>query len=96
MDPSAEAGRKFGTEEPRAIYLIAREIRRDWKNVYFGAVPYLDAMLTLHDMNDGVGSDSAASIIRYFLANAKFWKGGVARHIKAELNAMLKTQEPKK
>lgn len=28
----------------RPISTIADEIRRDWKNVYFGAVPYLNAM----------------------------------------------------
>jgi hypothetical protein len=93
MDPSVEAGRKFGAEEPRALYLIAREIRRDWKKPYFGAVPYLDVMLTLSDFSDGVGSDSARSIVLYFLANAQTWRGGVARHIKAELKAMLKTGE---
>lgn len=31
----------------RPIYEIAREIRKDWTNVYFGAVPYLQAMGSL-------------------------------------------------
>jgi hypothetical protein len=30
----------------RPLSQIAKEIKNDWKKVYFGAVPYLDAMLT--------------------------------------------------
>ena len=33
----------------RPLNVIAREIRKEWQNVYFGAVPYLDAMGTLTD-----------------------------------------------
>ena len=93
MDPSTEAGRKFGTEEPRALSLIAREIALDWKNPFYGAVPYINAMARLTTLKDSDGSDSAESIARYFLANAQAWRGGVARHIKAELKAMLKVKE---
>lgn len=89
-------GEKFGTEAPRPIWQIAREIRSDWKKPYFGAVPYLQAMLQLEKMDDWLNHDTAKSIVLYFLSNAKTWRGGVAQHIKAELKAMLKTQEQRK
>ena len=75
---------------PRALYAIAREITADWKNVYFGARPYLDAMHTLTTMDDCYGMDSAHSIVSYFLANAGTWRGEVARRVKKELKSMLK------
>ena len=73
----------------RELKVIAREIKRDWKRPYFGAVPYLDAMLSLNSINDDYGYDSADSIVRYFLGNAKTWRGEKAREIKKELNFML-------
>lgn len=75
--------------EKRAIWDIAREIKADWKNVYFGAVPYLDAMLSLRNMQDTYGTDDARTIVVYFLANAATWKGETARRIKLELKGML-------
>lgn len=74
----------------RNISTIAGDIRRDWQNVYFGAVPYLDAMRYLDGPADKYGDDSARSIIAYFLSNARAWRGPAAKAIKAELNAMLK------
>ena len=74
----------------RTLSEIAREIRKNWSKVYFGAVPYLEAMGTLNTINDSYGFDSGKSIVAYFLANAGTWKGDVARRIKKELNKMLK------
>jgi hypothetical protein len=74
----------------RNLYEIASEIRRDWKKVYFGAVPYLDAMGSLSSVNDKYGFDDARSIVNYFLANANSWRGEVARRVKAELKGMVK------
>lgn len=74
----------------RTLSEIAREIRKDWSKVYFGAVPYLDAMSTLNSINDNYGYDSGKSIVLYFLANAGTWRGDVARRVKAELKAMVK------
>jgi len=78
------------TKTNRPLYEIAREIRRDWKKVYFGAVPYLDAMQTLNSINDNYIMDSGKSIVLYFLCNADAWKGETARRVKAELKAMSK------
>ena len=74
----------------RPIYTIAAEIRKTWPKVYFGAVPYLDAMSSLTSVHDNYGYDSADSIVRYFLSNASTWRGEDARRIKAELKGMLK------
>jgi len=74
----------------RPLSTIASEIRKDWKKVYFGAVPYLDAMQSLNNINDNFYMDSGKSIVRYFLANASTWRGETARRVKKELNAMLK------
>jgi hypothetical protein len=77
------------TAEARPLYVIAREIRADWKNVYFGAEPYLGALEQLQCIHDAYGNDDAETIIQYFLSNAKTWRGDVARRIKAELKAMV-------
>jgi hypothetical protein len=76
-----------GTNRP--LYVIANEIRGDWKNVYFGAKPYLSAMSTLNDISDYYFMDSARDIVNYFLANATTWRGDNAKRIKAELKSMV-------
>jgi hypothetical protein len=73
----------------RPLHEVARDIRNDWKNPYFGAKPYLDAMATLDSINDNYGWDSADSIVRYFLGNASTWRGETAKAIKKELKAMV-------
>ena len=73
----------------RPIHEIAREIKVDWKNVYFGAVPYLVAMASLDKITDNYYQDSGKSVVMYFLANAQTWRGPVARRVKKELKAML-------
>jgi len=77
-------------KQTRPLYTIADEIRKDWKNIYFGAAPYLHAMQQLDSINDDYGYDSGKSIVLYFLANAATWKGETARRIKAELKAIAK------
>jgi len=69
---------------------IAGIIRRDWNNVYFGAVPYLEAMFSLDSVNDSYGYDDGKGIIRYFLGNATSWRGETARTVKAELKRRIK------
>lgn len=77
-------------KEIRPIYEIAAEIKNDWKKVYFGAVPYLEAMFSLNKITDNYIADSGRSVVNYFLANAQTWKGEVAKKVKAELKSMLK------
>jgi hypothetical protein len=78
------------TTNTRSIAHIALDIRKAWPKPYFGAVPYLNAMLSLDAMTNMYGCDSADSVVAYFLSNATTWRGADARRIKAELNAMLK------
>jgi hypothetical protein len=73
----------------RPIHEIAREIRADWSRPYFGAVPYIDAMLTLNSIRDNYMYDSGRSVVLYFIANASTWRGDTARRVKAELKALL-------
>lgn len=79
--------------EPRKIYDIAREIRKDWgAKVNYAAKPYLEAMSSLENISDKYIEDSGASVVAYFLANASGWRGDVAKRVKKELNAMLKAR----
>jgi hypothetical protein len=75
--------------EQRPLNVIAREISRAWVNVYFGAVPYLDAMGSLDNVRENYGEDSAKSIVLYFLSNATGWRGPDAKRIKAELKKLV-------
>jgi hypothetical protein len=73
----------------RPLHTIAAEIKLSWPKPYFGAVPYLQAMACMGDINDRFGYDDGRSIVNYFLANAKTWKGDDARRVKAELKGMV-------
>lgn len=79
-------------QNKRTFAEIAREIKQTWKNVYFGAKPYLQAMATIDssDKNALYLMESADTIVRYFLANATYWRGEDAKRIKAELKSMIK------
>ena len=78
-------------KKKRTFQQIARDIKSTWLNVYFGAVPYLDAMLKLDtsDPNEPYLYDSAGDIARYFLANAQTFRGEDARRLKAELKSLI-------
>jgi hypothetical protein len=78
------------SQQTRPIYEIAREIKKDWQKVYFGAVPYLDAMLTLNKVSDNFYEDSGKSIVLYFLSNASSYRGENAKRIKMELKELCK------
>lgn len=74
----------------RLISDVAADIRRDWKNVYFGAKPYLAAMASLSDKNSRYLAEDATSIVLYFLSNASTYRGENARKYKAELKEIIK------
>lgn len=74
------------TTQTRPLYEIAKEIRKDWgSKVYFGAVPYLNALSTLDKPTDSYINESAKTMVIYFLANATTWRGETAKRVKAEL-----------
>lgn len=76
----------------RTFRQIALDIKSTWLNVYFGAVPYLEAMLELNtsDPEAKYYLESAGDIVRYFLANAQTFRGADARKLKAELKELIK------
>ena len=74
----------------RPISEVARDIKHHWQSPYFGAVPYLQAMLQLEHVTDMYGMDDARGIILYFLSNANTFRGEVARRLKQELKDILK------
>nr|WP_199077114.1 hypothetical protein [Pedobacter sp. ASV19] len=80
---------KMNMEIPNQISAIARIIRQDWKKIYFGAVPYLNAMSMIDNIGQNYYEDSAKNIIRYFLSNAGNWRGETAKAVKAKLKALL-------
>ena len=76
--------------QTRPLYEISREIRADWgRKVYFGAVPYLEAMGCLNSVLDDYGAEPGWEVVTSFLGNATTWQGGTARRVKAELKAMV-------
>lgn len=78
-------------DKKRTFRQIAKDIKSVWLNVYFGAVPYLEALLTL-DTTDPFavyGFCTAENIVRYFLANARTFRGADAKQLKDELKSML-------
>ena len=77
-------------DNARPLYVIAREIRKDWKKVSPYAAPYLSAMFCLGSIEDNYIFDSGRSIVCYFLANAGTWRGETAKRVKAELKEMCK------
>lgn len=77
------------SEKHQPIYEIAAEIEDDWKNVNYGARPYLNAMHNIDQITDFYFRDPADMIVRYFLANASSWRGQVARDIKKQLKIIL-------
>lgn len=73
----------------RAIHEVAAEIKQDWKKVYFGAVPYLEAMGCLTTIDEPYYAEDAKTVVLYFLANANTWRGETARRVKQELKEMV-------
>ena len=71
----------------RKLSEIAKDILQHWKNPYFGAKPYIQAMLLINSAEPYTPylSESAEYIKSYFLANATSFRGEDARRIKAEL-----------
>ena len=75
----------------RTFNEIALDIKANWTNMYYGAKPYVDALLTLDttDPNAKYFYDDAETIVRYFLANAQTFRGEIARKLKAELKELI-------
>jgi hypothetical protein len=64
-------------------------IMANWPKVYFGAVPYLEALGDI-DEQGNYYQDTWQSIVSYFLANTNGFRGETAKAIKKELHHRLK------
>lgn len=76
----------------RTFAEIAREIKKVWAKPYFGAVPYIDAMMEIDSSGKNAPYlfETAKDIVPYFLSNATTWRGEDARRIKNELKEMIR------
>jgi hypothetical protein len=77
----------------RPLAAVAAEIVLDHqtrgKALYFGAVPYVNAMMFAPTGNLGAsfGEDDLDTVVLYALSNLSSWRGETARRVKAELQA---------
>lgn len=88
MSTTATTSPATYTERPLSV--IARDIRTHWPNMSVHARPYANAMMSLNSIKDDFYSDSAQSVVLYFLSNAATWRGAEAKRIKAELKKMVR------
>ena len=72
------------------IAQLAHLAALDWEKPWYAAVPYLNAMHEMADINDRVFNDEGRHVVNYFLGNATRWKGDNAKAIKAELRRRMK------
>ena len=76
-------------ENNENIAEIANFIKNDWKNISQHALVYLEPMTTLSNINQNYFEDDGKSIVRYFLANARSYRGENAKIVKKQLNKLL-------
>lgn len=77
------------TKGLRPIHEIAADITHYWPNAYYGAKPYIEAMLSMNNIHGTYGAESNDTIVLYFLSNAGSFRGPMARKLKAELRQHL-------
>ena len=75
---------------PATLAGIAVLIQTDWKNINTAAAHHLEAMFQLTGITDTYITESAKTVVKYFLANASAWKGPIAKVIKKHLKDLTK------
>lgn len=82
-----QCGEQNENRQTRDLYIIAREIRSDWKKVNFAAQSYLDALGEMGEFDAPYFNDSGRSVVSYYRVNAGAWRRstlqcfGVSRRI---------------
>ena len=71
------------------LYELAAVISHDWAKPNYAAVPYLNAMHCVEDLDSPYGADNGKTIVSYFLSNASSWRGDTAKAVRAELKRRL-------
>jgi hypothetical protein len=84
------------TDQFRPLSKIAREIAADWKEPYYGARPYIEAMMHINLITDRYLHESGQGVVGGFLANCASWRGEKARAVKTELRKMAASVKPKR
>lgn len=75
----ANRGKKYANKGPN-----------EWRDVvYFGAVPYLEALRTMRG-DEGYLYDTTTSVVLYALSNMSAFRGTRAKALKAELKEWAK------
>lgn len=74
----------------RKICVIAQDIKKDWLKPSPYALPYLNAMLEVEELDDSYGADEGRTVVLYFLSNASTYRTPLAKTYKKELNDLLK------
>ena len=78
------------------LHEIAVIISKDWKKVtkdgkvHPYAKPYVEAMMSCETLDSRYIVEDGRTQVIYFLSNASYWKGAVAKEVKLYLNKILK------
>jgi hypothetical protein len=75
------------------LYKLSDTIQRECRDkAWFAyAKPYVQAMGSLDSVKDYYYSDSGVSICLYALSNLTYWRGEVARQVKAEIKRHIES-----
>ncbi|SEK59985.1 hypothetical protein SAMN05661044_00651 [Olivibacter domesticus] len=74
---------------PNNLTRIAAIIRREWKDIHFGAAPHLEVMGHLTSILETDGHTNGINVVASFLANAACWHGPTADRVKDKLRELL-------
>lgn len=72
------------------LYELHDVIVRDWAKPNYAAVPYIDAMRYVENLDSPYGAETGRHIVSYFLSNASSWRGDTAKAVRAELKRRLR------
>ena len=61
-----------------------------WREKYWSAVPYIEALSTIRNKEDRYGYDNGAYLINYLLGNLTTYRGEKAKELKALLKEIVK------
>lgn len=61
-----------------------------WREKFWSAVPYIDALMCLEKPTDMYGNDKGTYLINYLLGNLSQYRGEKAKEFKALLKQMAK------
>ncbi len=78
-------------ESPRYLSELARIIYSEGKGkAWFNtAKHYVEPLLSMTDATEDYYYDSGTSVVMYALSNLQYWRGDVAKQVKAELKQHL-------